>query len=843
MKTFLRPFCPASLVRWLLGLLLLLAAAPARAQAPANDDPTGAIVLPLTATCTPTAGTTVGATNTAANGYLSTNCGGLSGPGNGTTGYQPDVWYRFTTPAAGAAASRAVRLTLTGNAAGLVRVFTTPVGSAGPFSEVRCASSGAANTAVGNVDLIGLQPATIYYLLVGGYAATDPLGSFTICVSDPTPCGDPQNVAVSGIGATTAQLDFRPGNGNVRYTVVVTRQGSPPVTITPAPTSAPIALTGLIANSAYTVTLQATCANGGTSAVLTRTFRTTFGNDEPQDAVQLPVGRNACVPTNGTTTGATVTPNVASCIGFSSSNDVWYKIEAPTDVYFQIAVTGNAGEVRLYENSLQAPMISLNLLTCSRGSITQQGGQVATAPALFYSSANANSTLYPYYIAVSPVSSTGAGGPFTICVTQQAAFPTCRPPIINGYAQLTQTTALLSFLPNPLGAPGGYTITAVPQGSGSTVIVTASAGLPGVSSSVSLTGLTPGTVYIVTIVGQCSATSQTLPVSTSFTTLYLPPANEQCSSAIPISCGQTLSGSLNGASNFTPVLLTCNGNNVGYNNVFYRLVGTGTPITVSLCSPNTQVPDNALIVLQGSCNNLTCVGANTSDPTCPTRNAKVTFSSIAGQPYTLVVHNQLTGTFTGNFDLTATCAAPTCGAVTGVAASALSATSARVAFAAPVGGAAPTGYTVALTPASGPAVTVPAAASPVVVPGLLPNTIYTACVTTNCGAAASPSSCAPAFTTPLGARNAALAAQLGLFPNPAHRRATLTVPAALLRQAGLLSLLDGLGRVAQQRFLTPAPGRATDTRTELDLTGLPAGIYTLRLLSSEGPLTRRLVVE
>jgi Secretion system C-terminal sorting domain/Fibronectin type III domain len=347
----------------------------------------------------------------------------------------------------------------------------------------------------------------------------------------------------------------------------------------------------------------------------------------------------------------------------------------------------------------------------------------------------------------------------------------------------------------------------------------------------------------LSIVTNCGATVAAAPVTINFTTPYLSPANEPCSGAIPLSCGQTLAGTLNGTSPSNPLVLTCNGSNVGPTSVYYSLVGTGNPITVSLCSPNTQVADNSLIVLQGGCSNLTCIGANLTDPACPTRNAKVTFNSMAGQRYTIVVQNQRSGTFTGNFDLTATCAAPTCGAATGVAVSAVAPTSARVAFVAPVGGLAPTNYTVALTPASGPVVSATAMASPVVVPGLLPNTTYTACVTTNCGATASASSCAAAFTTPLASRNAALAEQLGLFPNPAQRSTTLTVPAALLRQNGLLSLIDALGRTVQQRFVTPAPGRAADTRAELDLRGLPAGVYTLRLLSSEGPLTKRLVVE
>ena len=359
-----------------------------------------------------------------------------------------------------------------------------------------------------------------------------------------------------------------------------------------------------------------------------------------------------------------------------------------------------------------------------------------------------------------------------------------------------------------------------------------------------MNGLTPGTRYTVSVVGQCGTTGTTPPVYVNFITRYLPPANDQCSGAIPISCGQTVAGSLNGATGTNPLPGTCGGVNVNWGGVYYSLIGTGNPVTVSLCSPNTQVPNNALVVLQGGCFNATCVGGNTTDPTCPTRNAKVTFASLAGQRYTILVQSPTGGTLTGNFDLTATCAAPVCGAATGVAVSAVTASTARVDFVAPVGGAAPLNYTVALARSGGPAITATVVGSPVLFSGLLPNTAYTACVTTNCaGTSTSAPACGPGFSTLLASRNAALAGQLGLFPNPATQRTTLTVPAALLRQNALLSLIDGLGRTVQQRFVTPAPGRSTETRTELDLHSLPAGVYTLRLLSSEGPLTKRLVVE
>ena len=185
-----------------------------------------------------------------------------------------------------------------------------------------------------------------------------------------------------------------------------------------------------------------------------------------------------------------------------------------------------------------------------------------------------------------------------------------------------------------------------------------------------------------------------------------------------------------------------------------------------------------------------------------------------------------------------------CLAPTGLAAAQLLPTSASLSFTAAAGGATTTGYTVTVTPPSGPVLTFSGPASPVALTGLLPNTAYSVTVTANCSpTATSPASAALALRTPLATRNAHLAAQISLFPNPAHHAATLVVPAALLRRAGLLTLSDGLGRAVQQRYVSAPAGGAGEARAELDLTDLPAGVYTLRLLSSEGPLMKRLVVE
>jgi hypothetical protein len=119
---------------------------------------------------------------------------------------------------------------------------------------------------------------------------------------------------------------------------------------------------------------------------------------------------------------------------------------------------------------------------------------------------------------------------------------------------------------------------------------------------------------------------------------------------------------------------------------------------------------------------------------------------------------------------------------------------------------------------------------------LLPNTAYTFSVYTDCGY----NNAAPAATltvnTTLASRNATLAEQISLFPNPATRTATLRVPATLCAPGASLRLFNTLGQLVAEHPLVT-------TETTLDLTGLHPGIYNLLLPTTAGRLVKRLVVE
>jgi hypothetical protein len=85
---------------------------------------------------------------------------------------------------------------------------------------------------------------------------------------------------------------------------------------------------------------------------------------------------------------------------------------------------------------------------------------------------------------------------------------------------------------------------------------------------------------------------------------------------------------------------------------------------------------------------------------------------------------------------------------------------------------------------------------------------------------------------------AAVSQQVGVYPNPTRDAVQLFLPPFLGRQATEASLVNTLGQTVLRTTLP-----ASTTAQHLALPGVAQGVYTLRLLTSEGTVNKRLVVE
>ncbi len=135
-------------------------------------------------------------------------------------------------------------------------------------------------------------------------------------------------------------------------------------------------------------------------------------------------------------------------------------------------------------------------------------------------------------------------------------------------------------------------------------------------------------------------------VMLSTATALAQPANDLCSGAIVVTCGQTVTGNTTTATiDQTP---DCNMVFPRYG-VWYRFQGTGQTVTLSTCSSATNY-DTQIGVYSGSCTALTCVAGNNNF--CG-RQSQVTFTSAPGTTYFILVTGVVDAR--GAFSLSVTC--------------------------------------------------------------------------------------------------------------------------------------------------------------------------------------------
>ncbi|MCF8258469.1 MAG: proprotein convertase P-domain-containing protein [Flavobacteriales bacterium] len=188
--------------------------------------------------------------------------------------------------------------------------------------------------------------------------------------------------------------------------------------------------------------------------------------------------------------------------------------------------------------------------------------------------------------------------------------------------------------------------------------------LTGVDAS-PISGGAPVTVNFTINTAVCTILGCTDPASINYnpaatdddgSCLYAP-ANDLCSGAIAVACGDVVSGTtVNATATDIPV-----GPASISEGVWYSFVGTGGDITVSTCG--TASFDTEISVSQGSCGALTWVGGNDDFTDCAGLTSQYTFSSVLGTNYYIYVadwSSSLVNSNAGTFDLSITCVNPDC---------------------------------------------------------------------------------------------------------------------------------------------------------------------------------------
>ena len=134
------------------------------------------------------------------------------------------------------------------------------------------------------------------------------------------------------------------------------------------------------------------------------------------------------------------------------------------------------------------------------------------------------------------------------------------------------------------------------------------------------------------------------------------PANDLCSQAVSISCGENVKGTTDNATNkgvFTGLDgRICSGESATQG-VWYEFIGTGDQILVSTTEPGTDY-DATIHIFTGECNDLECIGAYDDDsPQSLNTGSDIIFLSQSGVSYFIYISGKQGET--GNFQLSIDC--------------------------------------------------------------------------------------------------------------------------------------------------------------------------------------------
>ncbi|WP_191906513.1 fibronectin type III domain-containing protein [Hymenobacter baengnokdamensis] len=436
------------------------------------------------------------------------------------------------------------------------------------------------DAAATGASLSGLAGGTSYTVTLQSLCASG-TGTLQTASFTTLSCANPTSLVVSAITASSASLSFVPGTGNTSYSIMYYPTGAPGAAISLAATASPVALSGLASGTAYTVTLQSTCANGALGDVLAKTFSTRLTSSPllQQWPLTATASDDASVRSAGVTaSSATLTPSVSTPLVLADGTSADGESAGPLPAYSSLgqglAPNGNgsgwsssvASATRYEEFVVTAAVggsVRVDSLVFSSGGY----GSGALLAVAYSTDAFASSTFIlgslAAPVAVGKVSSagysvlrlplTGAAGVtlsagsniafrlyYTIGTSSQrhvltknlyvtgVATPTCPGATNLSVSAVTPTKELLSFTPG--SGNTAYTVTVTPQGGSPLTISPAPAASP-----VSLTGLSPVTTYAVTLQASCGGTAGYVQ-SISFTT---PAANSTAIEQWPLTADNT----------------------------------------------------------------------------------------------------------------------------------------------------------------------------------------------------------------------------------------------------------------------------------------------------------------
>jgi hypothetical protein len=448
-------------------------------------------------------------------------------------------------------------------------------------------------------------------------------------------CPQPTNVVVSSVTATGASSSWDVMSGaTAGYEYVVSTSGTPPTGAGTAVTTAFVTLTGLTPQTPYYLYVRANCGSGSFSVWSVQTFTTqcaaitafpwsegfegltTVGSTFFPECWFKQNGDWASRNTNDTWSTANTGTNFIRDAYSATNEYMWtpgFQLTAGTSYDFSSFIQGDNGTtwvVDYFVNSNQNSTGATQL-----GASYNIPGTATTYTAQPYTKITRSfvpTTSGVYYFAVRVNESTG--GPWYVSFDdfELKLSPSCPTPNTS-VSGITHNAANISWSAVPSAALGYEyvlnTVATSPTGSGTAI--------NGITYAAS--ALTPLTTYYFHIRSVCATGTYSSWSTVTFTTLAIPPVNDNCDTATVLTPGATFAtnplvgtniGSTASAGAPAPGCASYSGGDVWYSVV---VPASGSITFDSASVTGSPISDSGMAVYSGPCSTLVLVECDDDD--------------------------------------------------------------------------------------------------------------------------------------------------------------------------------------------------------------------------------------
>ena len=658
-----------------------------------TNNPCGAPILTINATCVNTLGTTVAATyqSNAANGGVPS----CASPG------APDVWYSFVAPASGSVTITTDVGTITD---GGMSLYSGPCGSP---TQIVCDDDGGPGL-MPMITQTGLTSGSTYWIRFWAYGGTN-TGTFNICITPgPTP-------ATNDECATSIALTVNPNLlcGTVTPGTVIGASASAPA-IAPCSgtpdddvwfkfvatgTSHQVSLTNVAGSTTdmYHAVYSGTCGAlvniacndadvtmltgltpGNTYYIRVYTYTSTTGqtstfnvcigtpppppaNDDCTGAIALTVNPNLLcgTVTAGTVASALPSAPATGCSG-TADDDVWYKFVA-TGTSHQVSLTNVAGSTTdMYHAVYSGTCGALVNIACNDADVTMLTGLTpgATYYVRVYTYTSTTGQTSTFNVCVGtpppPPANDNCPGAITLTVNPNQACGTVTSGTITSATASAQANGCSGTADDDVwyrfqATSTSHTVDLI-NVTGSTTdlyhnVYAGTCAAPGAALVCSdpnnsiVTGLTIGNWYYVRIFSWTSTTGQTSTFDVCIGTPPPPPANDNCVGSVSVTPGASCVPTSGTVASATQSQAGCSG--TADDDVWYSFVATNTTQYISVFPGGGFDP--VVQLFSGACVSLTSLSCNDASYPYGSSGSGVFTGLTIGQTYHYRIYDYYTG--------------------------------------------------------------------------------------------------------------------------------------------------------------------------------------------------------